>query len=132
MKKTMIFLVLVISAPLHAEESGLVQLQRVALSENPRIRAMEAETQMMKRRIPQSDALDDPKLKLGVNNLPARSFSFTEEGMTSGEIGISQMIPIGKLPYRRTIARQQYERALLRLKAERVGTLHMLRVNYYE
>ena len=78
--------------------SVLVDLQRTALSANPRIKAMEAEAQMMKKRIPQSTALEDPKLKLGINNLSVTSPSFTKEDMTSKEIGISQMIPLGKLP----------------------------------
>lgn len=131
MIKIIVPLIILIASPLSAE-SGLLELQKITLVENPRIRAMEAEVQMMKKRIPQSDALEDPKLKLGINNLPARSFSFTGNDMTSTEIGISQMIPLGRLPYRKKIAFLEFERAAMRLKAERVAILHMLRVNYYE
>jgi len=38
-------------------------------------------------------ALDDPKLRMGVNSVPVRSPDFREEDMTTKEIGISQMFP---------------------------------------
>ena len=132
MRKLFIISVLLIGAVSYGDTAALVELQRAALSGNPRIRAMEAEAQMMKKRIPQSIALEDPKLKLGINNLPVKSPSFTKEDMTSKEIGISQMIPLGKLPYQNKIARQEYEKALVKLKVEKTETLHMLRMNYYE
>ncbi|OHD66193.1 MAG: hypothetical protein A2176_08110 [Spirochaetes bacterium RBG_13_51_14] len=132
MKKIVILLSVLVQSAVYGESASIAELQRMALSENPRIKAMEAEMQAMKKRVPQSDALEDPKVKLGVNNLPAKSFSFTKEDMTSKEIGISQMIPLGKLPYQKRIAVQEYERALVKLKAEKVEILHMLRMNYYE
>ena len=144
--------VILISIRLFGETKTVVELQQAALSENPRIKAMEAESQMMKQRIPQSDALEDPKLKVAANSLSAKTFSNPRDNMTSRglgtsqvtqgkayeemppylEFGISQMIPIGKLGYRRKIAVQEYERAVFKLKAEKVETLHMLRMNYYE
>ena len=38
-------------------------------------------------------ALDDPKLRMGITNLPVRSWDFRQEDMTGKEIGISQMFP---------------------------------------
>jgi outer membrane protein, heavy metal efflux system len=132
MRKLAIATLLLMGLAAYGEPSAIVELQEAAISGNPRIKAMEAEAQMVKYRIPQSDALEDPKIKLGLNNVPAKSFSFTKEDMTSKEIGLSQMIPLGKLPYRKKIARQEYEKALARLRAEKVETLHMIRMNYYE
>lgn len=132
MRKLFVVASLLIQAAVYGDPAALVELQSTALTGNPRIRAMEAEVQMMKKRIPQSTALEDPKLKLGLNNLSVKSPSFTKEDMTSKEIGISQMIPLGRLPYQKKIAVLEYEKAMSKLKAERVETLHMLRVNYYE
>lgn len=114
------------------EPQALIDLQRIVLAENPRIKAMDAEAQMMKKRIPQSTALEDPKLKLGINNLPVKNPSFTKEDMTSKEIGVSQMIPLGKLPFQDRIARREYDKAVARLRVERVESLHMVRLYYYE
>jgi cobalt-zinc-cadmium efflux system outer membrane protein len=132
MRIIIILIVFSFQAAVFGESSAVLELQRTALSSNPLIKAMESEAAMMKKRVPQSDALEDPKLKLGLNNLPAKSGSFTKMDMTSKEIGISQMIPLGKLPYRKKIAVQEYERAMVKFKAEKVETLHLLRMNYYE
>ncbi|MFH0976119.1 MAG: TolC family protein [Spirochaetota bacterium] len=132
MKKIFLIILVGLSYPAYGQTLSFEELQKTALAENPRIKAMESETQMMRKRIPQSNALEDPKLKLGVNNLPVSSFSFTEEDMTSKEIGISQMIPLGKLGYRKSIAEKEYEKAAARLKAEKVETLYMLRMYIYE
>ena len=132
MKKTVLLVMLLIS-PLFSEENDQIFLiQNSALSNNPKLQSMERETLMMKNRIDWSTALDDPRLKFGVNNLPIGSFSFTKEDMTSKEIGITQMIPINKLGIKRNIAEKEYEKSLLRLKKEKVETLHELRMNIYE
>lgn len=150
--KKIIAALFLMSAAAHAETTTIVELQRIALSENPRIKAMESESIMMKKRIPQSMALEDPRLKLGINNLSARTFSFPRDSITSRdigtsqittgkgyaqmipsfEIGISQMIPLGKLGFRKKIAAGEYEKATVKLRAEKVETLHMLRMNFYE
>jgi outer membrane protein TolC len=132
MKKTVLLVILLIS-PLFSEENNRIfEMQNSALINNPKIQAMERETLMMKSRIDWSTALDDPKLKFGVNNLPVGSYSFTEEGMTSKEIGITQMIPINKLGIKRNIAEKEYEKSLLKFKKEKIDTLHELRMNIYE
>jgi len=132
MKKTLLLVILLVS-PLFSEGNDrLFMMQNSALLHNPRLQSMERETVMMKSRIEWSTALDDPRLKFGVNNLPVGSYSFTKEDMTSKEIGISQMIPIGKLGTKRTIAGKEYEKSLLKLKKEKVEILHELRMNVYE
>ncbi len=132
MKKTAL-LVMLLAAPLFSEGNDrMLLLQNSALEHNPKIKAMERETVMMKNRIEWSASLDDPKLKFGINNLPAGSFSFTKEDMTSKEIGISQMVPVGKLGIKKEIAEKEYEKSLLKLKKEKVEMLHELRMNVYE
>ncbi|MBN1495352.1 MAG: TolC family protein [Spirochaetes bacterium] len=132
MRTVFVIMVMLITASVSGREPALVELQRTALSGNPRLRAMEAQVLMMKKRIPQSTALEDPKVKLGINNLPVTSPSLTKDNMTSKEIGVSQKIPTGRLPFQKKIAINEYEMAQETLKAEKAETLHMLRLNYYE
>lgn len=132
MKKTALLVILLVS-PLFSEGNDqILLLQNSAIEHNPRLQAMERETVMMKNRVEWSTALDDPRLKFGINNLPVGSYSFTKEDMTSKEIGISQMIPLGKLGIKKIIAEKEYEKSLLKLKKEKVDMLHELRMNIYE
>lgn len=134
-----------------AQTNELRSLQELALERNPRLKAMAAEARMMRSRIPQSRALEDPRLKLGVNNISAKTFGTPRDRATSTsvgtaqtsygtgtedmpsaiELGVSQMIPLGKFGPRHTVAVKEHERANLLLKVERVEMLHMLRMNYY-
>jgi outer membrane protein TolC len=132
MKKTALF-VMLLATPLFSDGNDQIfSMQNYALVHNPKLQSMERETHMMKSRISWSSSLDDPRLKFGVNNLPAGSFSFTEEDMTSKEIGITQMIPLNKLGIKRTIAEKEYQKSLLKFKKEKVEMLHELRMNIYE
>jgi cobalt-zinc-cadmium efflux system outer membrane protein len=152
MKTIPIIFILISGSAVYGQTAMITELQYMALKENPRIKAMESESQMMKRRIPQSTAIDDPKLKLGVNNLSAKTLSFPKQYLTSRdtapdqatlgkgytemipylEIGVSQMIPLGKLGFRKKIAVKEHEKSSVKIKAEKVEILHMLRMNFYE
>ncbi len=133
MKKVVFFLLSVFLASAHAEEFTLLDLQNLVIKENPRLKSMELETEMMRKRIPVSSALEDPKLKIGANSVPVDSWSFKDEDMTSKEIGISQMFPLGgKLGIKESIAIKEYEKSKERLRKETVEMLHMFRMNVYE
>jgi cobalt-zinc-cadmium efflux system outer membrane protein len=152
MKTLIIITVMLFSDALYGESMTIVELQRAALASNPRLMAMDAEAQMMKKRIPQSLALEDPKLKLGVNNLSAKTLSYPRQYISSRdidpsqvvigkgytemipavEIGVSQMIPLGKLGFRKKVAKKEHERSTVKFRAEKVEILHMLRMNYYD
>ncbi|HWS15747.1 MAG TPA: TolC family protein, partial [Candidatus Methylomirabilis sp.] len=64
-----------------------------ALSGNPSLEAMRERIRMKENAAIKAGALDDPKLRVGVNSVPVRSGDFREEDMTTKEIGISQMFP---------------------------------------
>jgi outer membrane protein TolC len=42
-----------------------------------------------------ADTLPDPKISVGLVNMPTDSFNFNQEGMTQFKVGISQVIPRG-------------------------------------
>ncbi len=115
--------------------SGLTspEIQNILITENPRLKAMVYEIEMLKKRALSTKSLEDPKLKIALNNIPTNDFSLRNEDMTTKEIGISQMFPLGgKLKTKEEVAIKEYHRALERLRKERVEMLHMLRMSLYE
>ena len=64
-----------------------------ALANNPSLDAMRERIRMKENAAIKAGALDDPKLRVGVTNVPLRSWDFREEDMTGKEIGFSQMFP---------------------------------------
>ncbi len=118
---------------LSAEEYSIQELQQIALKHNPKLRSMKSQVDMMKHRISVSTSLDDPKLKLALNNLPVNDFSLRDEDMTSKEITLSQMIPLGgKLTSKEIIAIKDYYKAIENYRKERLELLHQLRLFFYE
>jgi outer membrane protein TolC len=64
-----------------------------AFANNPSLDAMRERIRMKENAAIRAGALDDPKLRVGVTNVPLRSWDFREEDMTGKEIGFSQMFP---------------------------------------
>lgn len=64
-----------------------------ALSGNPSLEGMRERIRMKENAAIRAGALDDPKLRVGVNSVPLRSWDFREEDMTTKEITFSQMFP---------------------------------------
>jgi outer membrane protein TolC len=67
-------------------------LVQEALEKNPKILAAREKHVVLKEKIPQAGALEDPMLGAGVVNLP-NNFDFNEEDMTMKEVSISQKFP---------------------------------------
>lgn len=117
----------------NAESYKLEDLSKILLFENPKIQSMEREVKMKELKILSSSSLEDPKLKIGINNMPVDTWSFKDEDMTSKEIGISQMIPLGgKLKTKETIAYKELEIAKENLRKEKINMLFELEKSYYE
>jgi len=132
LKNMPVFFLLLVSA-VFAGENPFQEIQKTVLANNSRIKAMEGEALMLKTQISTSSALEDPKLKLGVNNVPVMNPGFKMDSMTSKEIGISQMIPLGgKLGLRESIAEKKYTAALEKVRKEKAEVLHMARMGLYE
>ena len=64
-----------------------------AFAGNPSLDGMRERIRMKENAAIKAGALDDPKLRMGIVNVPTRSWDFREEDMTGKEIGISQMFP---------------------------------------
>lgn len=117
----------------NVEAYNLEDLSKILLSENPKIQSMEREVKMKELKVVSSSSLDDPKLKIGINSLPVDTWSFKDEDMTTKEIGISQMIPLGgKLKTKENIAYKELLIAKENLRKEKIIMLFELEKNYYE
>jgi outer membrane protein TolC len=64
-----------------------------AFASNPSLDGMRERIRMKENASIKAGALDDPKLRMGISNVPIRSWDFREEDMTGKEIGLSQMFP---------------------------------------
>jgi cobalt-zinc-cadmium efflux system outer membrane protein len=95
--ETVLFLLLAIVFPWNAvaEEASLPVSRYVesALADNPSLDSMRERIRMKENAAIKAGALDDPKLRLGITNLPTQSWDFRQEDMTGKEIGLSQMFP---------------------------------------
>ncbi len=88
-----------------------------ALMANPGLAAIEARAKALAEIPEQADALPDPVLSVNIANLPLDSFSFTQEGMTQFQVGITQALPYpGKLALRSQAASQEARAAESDLK----------------
>jgi len=104
-----------------------------ALSKNPSLAAMRERIRMKENAEIRAGALDDPKARIGVTNLPARSRSFRDEEMTGKEIGLSQMFPFpGKLRLKREAAGKETEQSVHDLEEMRNMLRSEIRMTHAE
>jgi outer membrane protein TolC len=64
-----------------------------AFAGNPSLDGMRERIRMKENAAIKAGALDDPKLRVGITNVPVTSWDFRQEDMTGKEIGLSQMFP---------------------------------------
>ena len=97
----LLLLTLSINASRASEVLSLDGVVAEALSANPSLAAIQARAEALAEIPDQADALPDPRLSVNIVNLPLDSFSFTQEGMTQFQVGITQALPYpGKLALR--------------------------------
>jgi len=94
-RKKPIVLVLILATGLFAQQKKdrLTDLVKTAIEVSPKVKMLQSRLRLAKARIEIGTNLPDPKLKIGLGNLPVNSFSFTQEPMTGKIIGLSQAIP---------------------------------------
>jgi len=86
-------------------EERLHALINEALENNPTIEAAAQRVISVEKSISQAGALPDPRLTLGLMNLPVNSFAFNQEPMTGKLVSVMQMFPLaGKLGLNKEMA----------------------------
>jgi outer membrane protein TolC len=103
-----------------------------ALQNNPEILAAKKRWEVFKEKVPQTFALEDPMLGLGIINLPT-NFSFRDEDMTMKEISISQKLPFpGKRPLMREMAEKEAEAVFNEIQGKVHQVIKDVRTAYYD
>lgn len=74
-------------------EVTLESLIAEAMSNNPKIHAVERKWESAKLRIPQEGSWMDPRLNINIMNFPISRFSFSAEPMTQKQISLMQIVP---------------------------------------
>jgi cobalt-zinc-cadmium efflux system outer membrane protein len=108
------------------------QLVDEALQNNPEILAAKKKWEVVRERIPQAYALEDPMFGFGIINLPT-SFSFREEDMTMKEFSISQRFPFpGKRPLRKEIAEKEADAVFTEIQGKIHQIIRDVKTAYYD
>jgi outer membrane protein TolC len=98
-------LILSVATAQATEALSLDEAVAQALSANPSLAAVRERATALAAIPDQAKALPDPRLSVNIVNLPLDTFSFTQEGMTQFQVGITQALPYpGKLALRSQIA----------------------------
>lgn len=90
---------LVIGAPAQAQQwlpLTLTEAEDLALDQEPGQAAFFARAEALEEQSIAAGQLPDPKLRMGIANLPLEAGGFSTEGMTQAQLGIRQSFPPGK------------------------------------
>ena len=90
------FIALVSSFSARAEQTiSIERAVQTALERDSLINVYQSRRDAYKELSVAADTLPDPKIKLGMMNVPIDTFSFNQEPMTQVQVGIQQMFPRG-------------------------------------
>ena len=94
--KVIISFALLFSFSVHAEQVLTIQLAvQTALERDALINVYQSRSNAFREQSVAEDTLPDPKIKLGVMNVPTDTYALNQEPMTQVQIGIRQMFPRG-------------------------------------
>jgi outer membrane protein TolC len=99
---------LVFTGTAHAQHNTpltLAAAEDLALAAEPGQQALQARAAALDERAVIAGELPDPMLRVGLNNYPIQSGSFSTEGMTHVAVGLRQAFPAGKT---RSISARQF------------------------
>ena len=124
---------LVESSGLYDKPPELTQLIEELLQNNEELQSLEEERAALAAEISVAGALDDPRLGIGVANLPTDTFSFNQEPMTQKQLFIAQKFPwFGKLDLRTQKAAIAVVRQTALIEAKRLELIKSLATTFYD
>jgi len=111
----------------------LAMLIEEGLAKNQDIQSMASKVESLKEEISFAGSLNDPRIGIGLLNLPTDTFRFDQEPMTQKQIFIAQKIPwFGKLDLRSQRAAIKAIRQEAILNAKRLELARQIASAYYE
>jgi outer membrane protein TolC len=112
---------------------ALTLLIEEGLAQNKELKGLEDRLVSLKKEIPLAGSLDDPRLGVGLLNVPTDTFDFDQEPMTQKQIFIAQKFPwFGKLDLRSQRATLKAVRQKAILEAKRLELARKIADAYYE
>lgn len=78
-----------------AEPLTLAEAEHLAVTQDPGIQQIKAEAQAMSDQAVSSGQWPDPKVSLGLVNLPTNSYAVGKDSMTMQMVGVEQDFPVG-------------------------------------
>ena len=111
----------------------LAMLIEEGLAKNQDIQSMASKVESLKEEISFAGSLNDPRIGIGLLNLPTDTFRFDQEPMTQKQIFIAQKIPwFGKLDLRSQRAAMKAIRQEAILNAKKLELARQIASAYYE
>lgn len=111
--------------PQFAQATGLDlhQAEQLALQYDPMLKAQQQQLLAVENEVVAADTWEDPRLRMGVMDVPTDSFDLSAEPMTKFQLGYQQMLPRGDssaLMARKKQAQQQQKSASIDLRRREV------------
>lgn len=114
-------------------DSALKRFINDAMNSNPSLETMQKRIDAAKMKIPRAGAWADPRLSVGLMNLPVNSFDLNQEPMTGIWVTASQRIPLtGKMRALTEIAEYETFDAVLKLNEARLSIAEQIAKAWYE
>ena len=111
----------------------LEQAEPVALTGEPGIASQEWQAKSLAERSVADGQLMDPKLQIGLANMPSDSFDFNQENMTQFKVGIVQQFPSGNtLDLRQEKTRKKSELIMSKIAERKLTIARDVRLTYLE
>ena len=118
---------------LAAEVLTLKKAEYLALQNEPGIMGLDAKTRAMMQQSVAAGELMDPKLQLGLLNLPTDTFDFDQEPMTQFKVGYTQQFPSGdSRELKRDKAVSQSQQFQHQIEERKRQLLTQVRLSYLE
>ncbi len=112
---------------------ALADLMEEGMTHNKEIQSLEAQIESIKEEVSFAGSLEDPRLGLGVLNLPTDTFNFNQEPMTQKVMFIAQKVPwFGKLSLKSKRTTLMAVRKQAILDAKRLELARKIATAYYE
>ena len=115
------------------QQEQLQAMIREALRSNPELETAEQQIIAKEQTVDQTGALPDPKLTVGLANLPVNSFAMDQEPMTGKLISVMQMFPLGgKLGLNKKMAEQAVASEKFKKQEIRNNIISRVKQAYYD
>ena len=142
MYRMLLAIIFILSALLPApalSESGtwgppvLSAMIEEGLEHNQDIQSLQARVEAARELIPFAGSLEDPRLGLGLLNVPTDTFDLDQEPMTQKQISLAQKVPwFGKLDLRSQLQTLKASQQMSILEAKKLELARKITADYYE